>query len=139
VGLKAVLFQREQEAKRFKVTGEARPRVPTLLLLYCRSRAVTPALVRECVTRCRTDSWSIDVMRACAQTRKKAKETVWTKQNKGLADRSRRDEEALRAEQKTTENVEAKLQEKARLYDQFSTRSFARALARNDVTWTCRC
>ncbi len=28
VGLKAVLFQREQEAKRFKVTGEARPRVP---------------------------------------------------------------------------------------------------------------
>jgi hypothetical protein len=78
-------------------------------------------------------------MRACAQTRKKAKETVWTKQNKGLADRSRRDEEALRAEQKTTENVEAKLQEKARLYDQFSTSSFAGALARNGVTWTCRC
>lgn len=78
VGLKAVLFQREQEAKRFKVTGEARPR-----------------------------------------TRKKAKETVWTKQNKGLAERSRRDEEALRAEQKTAVDVEAKLQEKARLYEQF--------------------
>jgi hypothetical protein len=54
-----------------------------------------------------------------AQTRKKAKETVWTKQNKGLAERSRRDEEALRAEQKTAVDVEAKLQEKALLYEQF--------------------
>jgi hypothetical protein len=43
VGLKAVLFQREQEAKRFKVTGEARPRV-LLLPLTPTTRGSHPLL-----------------------------------------------------------------------------------------------
>ena len=124
VGLKAVLFQREQEAKRFSIyrRGKASGNPPP----QKKSPAFpSPALPLPKAMSSHLFIYLFIILSSyltLLQTRNKAKETVWTKQNKGISDRSRRDEEALKAEHKTTEDVEAKLQEKARLYEQFSTR-----------------
>jgi hypothetical protein len=78
VDLKGTLAEATSEAKRFKITGEKKPK----------------AVVTQ-----------------------KTQDLYIQKTNKGISERTRRDEIAWQAAEKSLDNSEAKLREKAKLYE----------------------
>ncbi len=68
---------------------------------------------------CLPPKFNKDELHFQQKVRKKPKETVWTRQNKGLEERSRRDQVAVAQDVKSIEQSEAKLKEKAKIYESF--------------------
>ena len=80
--LKGTLAEAKSDAKRFKITGEKKPK----------------AVITQ-----------------------KTQDLYIQKSNKGINERANRDEIAWKAEEKNLDNSEAKLREKAKLYDKMGT------------------